>query len=65
MNRFAAFELSQVRELLNERQKSMEDRGYRWCIVDKESRRICSLHLRQELADRRALALESKRKRHQ
>ena len=58
MSRFAAFEQSHVRELLDERQKTMVERGYRWCIVDKEVRRICSLHRRQEIADRRALSLE-------
>jgi len=58
MSRFAAFELSHVRELLDERQKTMVERGYRWCIVDKEVRRICSMHRRQEIADRRALSLE-------
>jgi hypothetical protein len=62
MNRFAAFELSQVCELLDDRQKPLAERGFRWCIVDKEVRRICSLHRRQELADRRAIALESRRK---
>ena len=63
MSRFAAFELSQVQDLLDESQKRLVDRGYRWCIVDKEQRRICSLHIRQELADRRALSLENTKRR--
>ncbi len=63
MSRFAAFELSHVYDLLDESQKQMAERGYRWCILDKELRRVCSLHLRQDLADRRALSLESTRTR--
>ncbi len=63
MNRFAAFELTHVQNMLDERQKQLAERGYRWCIVDKELRRICSLHVRQDIADRRARSLESNRTR--
>jgi hypothetical protein len=63
MSRFAAFEITFVADLLDENQRAMAERGYRWCILDKDLRRICSLHLRQEIADRRALSLESTRTR--
>lgn len=61
MNRFAAFECSHVWDLLDERQRALVERGFRWCIVDKEFGRVCSMHRRQDIADRRALALERKR----
>lgn len=61
MNRFAAFECTQVWDLLDEKQRALVERGYLWCIVDKDFQRVCSLHMRQEIADRRALSLENRK----
>jgi hypothetical protein len=63
MNRFAAFECVHVWDLLNENQRALVERGFRWCIVDKEYNRVCSMHQRQDIADRRALTLERERSR--